>query len=371
MTTLTIPQNNPKAGYLAHQAEIDAAIREVLESGWYILGKQVAAFEEEFASFVGVQHAVGVANGTDALNLALRGLGIGAGDGVITVSHTAVATVAAIELAGATPILVDIDPHTFLMDLNQVEAVLRTFQPRPKAILPVHLYGQMVDMPALLALAQRFDAKVVEDCSQAQGATWQGKQAGSFGDVAAFSLYPTKNLGALGDGGIIATNDTAIATKIRQLREYGWEKRVSLMPGLNSRLDEMQAAILRAKLRHLAAENSQRQAIARQYNQGLADSGLCTPAVADLASHVYHQYVIRTPQRDTVQQRLREQGIGTLIHYVQPVHLQPAYLQRLPMPLPLAQTEQAVAEILSLPMFPQLTDAQVATVIDLLHEAVK
>lgn len=358
-----IPQNNPQAGYVAHKAEIDAAIAEVLNSGWYILGKQVTSFEEEFATFVGVNHAIGVANGTDAIHLALRGLGIGAGDFVVTVSHTAVATVAAIELTGATPILVDVDPRTFLMDLNQVEEVLRSFKSRPKAVIPVHLYGQMVDMPALLGLAHRYGAAVLEDGSQAHGATWQGQQAGSFGDVAAFSLYPTKNLAALGDGGIITTNDAILATKIRQLREYGWEKRISLMPGLNSRLDELQAAILRVKLRYLAAENTRRQAIAQQYDQGLAGTEIITPLVAPLASHVYHQYVIRSSTRNPLQQWLSEQGIKTLIHYPQPVHLQPAYRQRLPSIVTLPHTETIVSEILSLPLFPQLDEQQVAKVI--------
>lgn len=364
MSILTIPQNNPKAGYLAHQTEIDAAIREVLESGWYILGKQVTQFEEKFAAFVGVNHAIGVANGTDALHLALRGLEIGAGDSVITVSHTAVATVAAIELAGATPILVDVDPNTYLMDLNQVEEVLRSFTLRPKAILPVHLYGQMVDMPALLGLAHAYGARVIEDCSQAHGAAWQGQQAGSFGDVAAFSLYPTKNLGALGDGGVIATHNQALAARIRQLREYGWEQRISQIPGLNSRLDEMQAAILRVKLPYLAGENARRQTIAHEYKRGLSATGFTLPVVAPPAAHVYHQFVIRTAQRDRLQQWLRQQGISTLIHYPQPVHLQPAYMHRLPTSPSLAQTERIVQEILSLPIFPQLNDVEVASVID-------
>lgn len=361
-----IPQNNPKASYLTHKAEIDNAIDEVLESGWYILGKQVSQFEAEFASFVGIKHAIGVANGTDAIQLALRGLGIGAGDGVITVSHTAVATVAAIELAGATPILVDIDPNTFLIDLNQVEQLLQTYQPRPKAIVPVHLYGQMVDMPALLDLARHYGVKVIEDCAQAHGATWQGQQAGSLGDVAAFSLYPTKNLGALGDGGIVVTHDDGVAQKVQQLRQYGWEKRESQIPGLNSRLDEMQAATLRVKLRHLAAENERRQEIARQYNLGLGNSALNTPVVSAHAVHVYHQYVIRSAKRASIQQALQEQGIGTLIHYAQPVHQQPAYRNRLPALFALHYTEQIVQQILSLPMFPQLSDVDVQTVVQAL-----
>lgn len=364
-----IPQNNPKAGYQAHKDEIDSAIAEVLESGWYILGQQVTRFEEAFAAFVGVNHGIGVANGTDAIHLALRGLGIGAGDFVVTVSHTAVATVAAIELSGATPILVDIDPNTFLIDLNQVEEVLRTFTPCPKAIVPVHLYGQMVDMPALCALAQRYGAAVVEDCSQAHGAAWQGQQAGTFGAVATFSFYPTKNLAALGDGGMVVTSDPTLATKIRQLREYGWEKRVSLLPGLNSRLDELQAAILRIKLQHLAAENVRRREIAHQYGQGLQAFNIQMPYVAPQATHVYHQYVIRTPERDRLQQWLRHQDIVTLIHYPQPVHLQPAYRHRIPLTSSLTHTEQIVNQILSLPMFPQLTATEVASVIDALYAA--
>lgn len=364
-----IAQNNPKAGYLAHKAEIDAAIASVLDSGWYILGKQVEQFEHEFAAFVGVAHAIGVANGTDAIQLALRALDIGAGDGVITVSHTAVATVAAIELAGATPILVDIDPATYLIDLNQIEEVLRNRNLRCKAILPVHLYGQMSDMAALCDLANRYDVAVIEDCSQAHGASWQGKPAGAWGHVAAYSLYPTKNLGALGDGGILVTKDAGVATKIRMLREYGWEKRSSQMPGMNSRLDELQAAILSVKLRHLAVENIRRQQIAHLYDSALGNSKFRTPFVHPAANHVYHQYVIRSPQRDRLRVWLQACEVVTLIHYAQPVHLQPAYLGRLLTAPSLAHTEQAVGEILSLPMFPQLADSDVERVVALLRES--
>lgn len=361
-----ISQNNPKAGYLAHKAEIDAAITAVLESGWYILGKKVADFENDFANFVGVKHAIGVANGTDAIHLALRALNIGQGDGVITVSHTAVASVAAIELAGATPILVDVDPVTYTIDLNQVEEAIKHLQPRPKAIMPVHLYGQMADMPGLVALAKQHNLFVIEDCSQAHGATYQGKQAGTWGDIAAYSLYPTKNLGALGDGGIVATDDAQLGTRLRMLREYGWEKRVSQMPGINSRLDEMQAAILQVKLRHLKLENQRRVEIANRYDRLLRDCDLILPAVKSAATHVYHQYVVRSSQRDQLRTWLQEQGVGTLIHYPQPVHTQPAYAGRVPTTRSLSVTEQIVGEILSLPMYPQLTDEDVSHVIETL-----
>lgn len=360
---MMIPQTNPKAGYLACKAEIDAAIAEALESGWYILGQQVAHFETEFAHFVGTQHAVGVANGTDALHLALRGLHIGPGDTVITASHTAVATVAAIELAGATPFLVDIDPHTYTIDVNQVDDLLSRGEVCAKAIIPVHIYGQMADMSALLDVASCHGLLVIEDCAQAHGARWQGKQAGTWGNAAAFSFYPTKNLGALGDGGAVVTNDRQVAERIKSLRQYGWDDlRNSQEPGLNSRLDELQAAILRVRLRHLAAENERRRAIARAYTDALAATHFVLPQTMPGAEHVYHQYVVRTPARDELRRFLRDKGIGTGIHYPTPVHLQPAYRGRLPIAPSLAQTEKIVEEICSLPMFPQLSDQDVAYV---------
>ncbi len=357
-----ILQNNPKAGYLAHKAEIDAAINSVLESGWYILGQKVIDFERDFAAFLGLKHAIGVANGTDAIQLALRALQIGQGDRVITVSHTAVASVAAIELAGATPILVDVDPVTYTIDLNQVEEVILSSQPRPRAIMPVHIYGQMSDMPALVALAKRHDMFIIEDCAQAHGATYQGKQAGTWGDVAAYSFYPTKNLGALGDGGMVATDNEQLASRLRMLREYGWEKRVSQIPGINSRLDELQAAILQVKLRYLQSENKRRGEIADSYNHELQGCSLVLPSCKPSTRHVYHQYVVRSSQRDQLRAWLQEKGIGTLIHYAQPVHLQPAYKGRVPVSRSLAVTEQIVGEIISLPMYPQLSNEDASLV---------
>ncbi|MGC8782319.1 MAG: DegT/DnrJ/EryC1/StrS family aminotransferase [Anaerolineae bacterium] len=369
-----IPQTDPRANYLAHKAEIYAAIEQVLMGGRYILGEPVAAFEREFAAYLGVGHAVGVGSGTEALHLALAACGVGPGCYVFTVSHTAVATVAAVELAGATAVLVDIDPATFTMDPNRLEDALkhilrggrssaRAAGKRRGAILPVHLYGHPADMPAILELARRFDLWVIEDCAQAHGAAIAGRRVGAFGHMAAFSFYPTKNLGALGDGGAVATNDDELAERARLLREYGWRERyISALPGLNSRLDTLQAAILRVKLRHLDAENERRRALARLYTELLQESGLRLPVERGEVRHVYHQYVIRTPRRDALQAYLREQGIGTLIHYPAPVHLQPAYAGRLPCPGGLPESEAAGREVLSLPMFAELGEEQVRTV---------
>ncbi len=360
---LIVPQSDPKASYLAHQQEIDEAIRQTLDSGWYILGKQVAAFEQEFAAYIGVGHCVGVANGTDAIVLALRACGVGAGDAVITVSHTAVATVAAIELAGAEPLLADIDPATFTISAQAVEDAMTTYRgsAKIKAIIAVHLYGHPAEMTAIMELARRYDLRVIEDCAQAHGAKIGEQRVGSIGDIAAFSFYPTKNLGALGDGGAVLTNDDALAERLRLLREYGWRERyVSEIAGMNSRLDELQAALLRVKLKSLDEENARRQQIARAYDESLAAISLQLPKVCGNVSHVYHQYVVRSEDRDGLKERLRAKGIGALIHYPVPVHQQPAYRTRTNVTLP--ETELAAQEVLSLPMFPQLTGEQVELV---------
>ncbi|HMV50102.1 MAG TPA: DegT/DnrJ/EryC1/StrS family aminotransferase [Blastocatellia bacterium] len=356
---MTIPQNDLKAGYLAHRREIDEAIRQTLDSGWYILGRQVAGFEQEFAAYLGAAHCIGVANGTDALTLALRACGVGAGDAVITVSHTAVATVAAIELAGAVPLLVDIDPATFTISPQAVENAVKKHRGEAdlKAIIAVHLYGHPAEMAAILEIARRFELRVIEDCAQAHGAKLGKQRVGTFSDIATFSFYPTKNLGALGDGGAVVTNDAELAERVRLLREYGWRERyVSEVAGMNSRLDELQAAILRVKLKALDEDNERRRRIARIYDERLAATPLQLPKPKGEASHVYHQYVVRSGERDRLQARLKEQGIGALIHYPVPVHLQPAYRNRAPISLP--ETERAAREVLSLPMFPQLTEEQ-------------
>jgi dTDP-4-amino-4,6-dideoxygalactose transaminase len=361
---IVVPQTDPKANYLVHRAEIDAAIQRVLESGWYILGREVEAFEQEFAAYVGVRHAIGVGSGTNALELALRACGVGSGDLVFTVSHTAVATVAAIELVGATPVLVDIDPATYTLEPNFLEAALaRPPVGTPKAILPVHLYGHPADMPAILDLAHRHGLYVIEDCAQSHGATLAGRMTGAWGDIAAFSFYPTKNLGALGDGGMVTTDEPALAERVRLLQQYGWRTRyISDIPGGNSRLDELQAAVLRVKLRYLGEENTCRQSLAQTYSSQLADTGLSLPEVCSGATHVYHQYVVRLPRREALRTYLRQEGIGTLIHYPAPVHLQPAYQNRVPLVAPLAWTEEIVRQVLSLPMFPQLDNDQVQRV---------
>lgn len=356
---------DPKAQYLAHREAIDAAIRRVLDSGWYILGREVEAFEAEFAAWQGAAHCVGVGNGTDALVLALRALGVRPGDEVVTVSHTAVATVAAVEFAGAVPVLVDIDPGTFTMSPAALRAAIT---PRTRAVVPVHLYGHPADMPAILAVAREHGLMVLEDCAQAHGALLDGKRVGAFGHAASFSFYPTKNLGALGDGGAVTTDDPDLAGRMRLLRQYGWKDRISEIPGWNTRLDELQAAVLRAKLPFLDRDNARRRDIAARYNVGLTGLGLGLPAARPAAEHVHHLYVLRAAQRDRLLAGLRERGVGAAVHYPQAVHQQPAY-KRLKAVLP--ETERAVAEILSLPMFPELTDVEVETVIRAARQALR
>ena len=355
-----IPQANPGASYRAHQTEIDAAIRQVLESGWYILGQQVRAFEAEFAAYCRVRHAVGVASGTDALHLALRACGVCPGNEVITVPHTAVATVVAIELAGARPVLVDIEPARYTLDAARLEAAIT---PRTRAIIPVHLYGCPAELTPILDIARQHGLYVVEDCAQAHGARYRGRLVGSWGHISAFSFYPTKNLGAIGDGGMVVTDDPGLAEKVQLLREYGWQERyVSCFQGLNSRLDEIQAAVLGVKLRYLEAENKARRRLARLYDDLLADSGIVLPVEPTNARHVYHLYVVRHPCRDALRAHLQEHGIGTGIHYSVPVHLQPAYAHLGYGAGDFGVAEAAAREVLSLPLYPELGPEQVSTI---------
>ena len=363
-TTPIIPQADPGAGYRAQKAAIDAAASRALGSGWYILGKEGEAFEAEYAAWQGAARAVGCANGTDALTLALRGLGIGPGATVVTVSHTAVATVAAIEMVGAVPLLLDIDPDTYTMDAEELEAVLA--DPPPglppiRAVIPVHIYGQSCDLAPMLAAAQRHGVAVIEDCSQAHGATYAGRKVGNLGQVACYSLYPTKNLGALGDGGVLTTDDAALADRIGAIRQYGWKERyVSSLIGINSRLDEVQAAILRTKLPHLDAGNARRRAIADAYDAALAGGRFTPPLRRANATHVFHQYVLRSDDRAAVMARLKAEGVGTGIHYPVPVHEQSAYAGRTALgPAGCAETSTAAKVVFSLPMYPELSDAQV------------
>lgn len=371
-----IPQCDPHASYVAQQSAIDAAIRRVLDNGRYILGPEVCAFEAEFASFLGVPHAVGVANGTDALELALRALGIGEGDAVITVSHTAVATAVAIRKTGATPIFADVDAEHGLIDPDHVAALLAQGvagtlavpADRVRAVVPVHLYGRCADMDAITRLAGQHGIQIIEDCAQAHGARFNGRCAGTFGAFGTFSFYPTKNLGALGDGGALVTSDPRLDQQLRLLREYGWRQRyISDIEGGNSRLDELQAAILRVKLANLEAENQARREIASRYQQQIRNPALNLVAEEATARHVYHQFVVRCAQRDQLQLDLRNQGIGTLVHYPVPVHLQPAYSNPEYSPLPLPQTERWAREVLSLPMYPQLEADAAARVVTALN----
>jgi len=352
--------SNPLAQYQAHKAEIDAAMLRVLDKGRYILGEEVKTFESEFAAYIGVAHGIGVGSGTEALHITLAACGIGTGDEVITVSHTAVATVAAIELCGATPVLVDIEPDYYTLDPDKLES---TIMPRTKAIIPVHLYGQPADLTPILEIARRHGVRVIEDCAQAHGAMYGERRVGAWGDIACFSFYPTKNLGALGDGGMVVTNDAALAERARLLREYGWAERyVSHIPGLNSRLDEVQAAALRVKLRYLDTDNAARARRAQDYHQALRGTQLSAPKRRSDATHVYHLYVIRCSERDELQTWLKARGVGTLIHYPVPIHLQPAYRGRLRGGDNLPETERAAHQVLSLPMYPELSELELQMV---------
>ncbi|HEX8679695.1 MAG TPA: DegT/DnrJ/EryC1/StrS family aminotransferase [Chthoniobacterales bacterium] len=366
-----ILQADPRAGYLAHKTEITAALARVLESGRYILGAECTAFEQEWAAYVGAAHAIGTGNGTDALELALRALDIGPGDTVITTSNTAVATVAAIELAGASPLLVDVDPQTLTLSPELLQHAVGLHRERTiKAVIPVHLYGQPAAMPAIMRIAQTHGLRVIEDCAQAHGAEIEGRRVGTWGDAGAFSFYPTKNLGALGDGGAVVTNDHALAERLRDLRTYGWRERyISEAAGMNTRLDELQAAILRVKLRHLDAENRRRRQIARRYDDSLgAFANVGLPRPSRHARHVYHQYVIRLADRDALRAYLESEQIGTAILYPQPIHQQPAYRGRIAVASPLPVTERAASELLCLPVHPWLDDVDVARTVAAITE---
>lgn len=357
---------NPAAQYLSYKTDIDAAISRVLAKGWYILGDEVKAFEKEFAEYIGVSYGIGVGSGTDAIHLALRACDIGSGDEVLTVSHTAVATVAAIEMSGAMPVLIDIEPDYYSLNSERLEDVITS---RTKAIIPVHIYGQPVDLDPIMEIARRHNLVVIEDCAQAHGAMYKGKRVGSFGDMACFSFYPTKNLGAIGDGGMVVTNNPQLAHKTRLLREYGWAERyVSHTRGVNTRLDEIQAAVLRVKLKYLDKDNAKRIKLAKLYDEGLAGMGLILPKQRHESTHVYHLYVVRTAKRDELLRFLKDSGVGVLIHYPVPIHLQPAYVNRLRGCDKLNETESAAREILSLPMYPELTGDEIARVISLIKE---
>jgi len=353
---------DPRAAYLAAEADITAAIQRVLRSGTYILGPEVAAFEQEFAAYLGAGGAVGVANGTEALELALRAVGIGPGDKVVTVANTVSATVAAIVATGATPVFAEIEPDTMLLDPGALRQLLAVRDPRIKAVVPVHLYGQPADMPALVGIAREHRLAVIEDCAQAHGAMAGDRRAGAWGDLAAFSFYPTKNLGALGDGGAVIGRDPALLEKMRLLRQYGWRRRyVSDLHGRNSRLDELQAAILRVQLPRLEADNRRRGELAARYRERLAGAPLVLPVTAAGRTHVWHQFVVRTPRREELRAHLEAAGITCGVLYPVPLHRQPAY-HRAEVSLPV--TERACAEVLSLPLHLGLQPADIDRICD-------
>lgn len=357
MTEDFIPVANPKAQFQSYEKQIHEAIRKILSSGKYILGEEVKNFEKEFASFVGAKFCIGVANGTDAIALALQAAGIHPGDEVVTVSHSAVATTAAIEQIGAVPIFADIDASTRCIDPNCIEPLVSE---KTKAILPVHIYGQPAPMDIILIIAKKYHLKVIEDCAQAHGAELNGTKVGSFGDASAFSFYPTKNLGAIGDGGAVVTNSSVIADNVRWLREYGWKERyISAIPGVNSRLDEIQAAILRVKLRALSQDNERRRKIAELYIQSIDRDKIIPPADIKGTLHAMHLFVVECDKRDQLQEYLKQENIGTAIHYPLAIHQQPAYINRIRGSKALTRTEHLCKRILTLPMYPELTDSQV------------
>jgi len=352
--------NLTKPQYREQKAAIDGAISRVLEESMFVLHREVEAFEQEFAAYLGARRVVGVGSGTEAIHLALAALGIGEGDEVLTVSHTAVATTVAISATGATPVFVDIDPVTYTMDPALLRARLT---PKTRAIVPVHLYGHPAEMGSILSFAAEHSLLVVEDAAQAHGAAFESQRVGTLAHAAAFSFYPTKNLGAYGDGGAIATNDDVLADRLAMLRNYGWEagrRYYSLLKGVNSRLDELQAAILRAKLTHLEDGNDRRRALAGIYCELLTGvPGLTLPEEKPWGRHVYHLYVARLDsevRRDALQAHLRERKIGTQIHYPEPVHLQAAYRDMGYARGSLPETERACGQILSLPIYPELPE---------------
>ena len=361
-----IPILDLKAQYAAIEQEIDAAIKEILLSAQFILGPAVRELEQRVAAYCRCKHGVGVASGTDALRLTLTALGIGSADEVITTPFTFIATANTISHCGARPVFVDIDPRTYNIDPTAIEAAITE---RTKAIVPVHLYGQPVDMDPIMELAEMHGLYVIEDAAQAIGARYKGRRIGSMGHAACLSFYPTKNLGAYGDGGMVVTNDAALVEQVDVLRRQGSKKKYHAeVLGFNSRLDSLQAAILGVKLKHLDGWNKGRQRAAQRYNELLADLPVTTPYESPDVYHVYHQYTVRAPQRDALAAYLKQHGIGTMIYYPVPLHLQGLYASLGYGEGSLPESEKASREVLSLPMYPELTEAQQQEVAQAIRE---
>ncbi|MFO1104341.1 MAG: DegT/DnrJ/EryC1/StrS family aminotransferase [Methylocystis sp.] len=356
-----IPFVDLKAQYAGIKEEVNAAIQRVLESCHFTLGPEVAAFEEEFARYCNAQYCVAVNSGTSALHLALLAAGVGPDDEVITVPFTFMATVSAIQYTGATPVLVDIDPVTYTIDVKLLEAAITK---KTKAIIPVHLYGQPADMDPLLAIARAHGLMVIEDAAQAHGAEYKGRRVGSMGDLACFSFYPGKNLGAYGEGGMVATNDAALTRTLRMLRDWGAEKKYEhVLKGYNYRMEALQGAVLRIKLRHLETWTEARRMAAARYDHSFNGSGVQTPVAMPYARHVYHVYAIRTQQRARWQEQLQARGVSTGIHYPTPIHLLPAFSDLGYGAGSFPHAELAAKEVLSLPMFPELSPEQIDEVV--------
>jgi dTDP-4-amino-4,6-dideoxygalactose transaminase len=368
MAKIKVPYLDLKAQYQSIKPEIDAAIARVLESCQFVLGPEVAGFEQDFAVYCGAAECIALNSGTSALHLALLGAGVGPGDEVITVPFTFVASVAAVTYTGARPVLVDIDPRSFTMDPSAVEAAIT---PRTKAILPVHLYGQSADMDPIMEIARRHGLVVIEDAAQAHGAKYKGRPVGSIGDMGCFSFYPGKNLGAYGEGGAVTTSNAEYARTIRMLRDWGQDRKYHhQLRGFNYRMEGFQGAILRVKLRHLERWTEARRKIVNLYNQLLADSGVETPTEMPWGRHVYHVYTLRADDRDGLQASLLAEGIQTGIHYPVPAHLQPAYADLGYGRGAFPHAETAAEQVLSLPLYPELSSQAVAEVAGAVKKAI-
>ncbi len=366
INNMKIPVFDLKRQYEYLKTELDSAFTNVFESGAFVLGENVRLFEEEFANYLGAGFAVGVGSGTEALHLSLKACDIGHGDEVITVPNTAVPTISAISFAGARPVLVDITPDTYTIDTKKIEKKITN---KTKAILPVHLYGHTAEMEQIMKLAKAHNLRIIEDACQAHGAKYNGKNAGTLGDMGCFSFYPTKNLGAYGDGGIVVTNNEELYNRLIMLRNYGEVKKfTSKIEGFNSRLDEIQAAVLRVKLKHLDTWTNRRREIATLYQQLLFNSNVQLPCERQWAEHVYHLFVIRMNKRDALQDYLQERGVGTHIHYPIPIHFQEAYKKLGYNAGDFPISERNAGEILSLPIYPELTTEEIETVAGLITE---
>jgi len=368
MANVRVPYLDLKVQYQSIKPEIDAAIARVLDSCQFVLGTEVAAFEKDFAAYCETTECIALNSGTSALHLALLAAGVGPGDEVITVPFTFVASVAAILYTGARAVLVDIDPQSFTMDPAEIEKVIT---PRTKAILPVHLYGQAAEMDPIMEVAKRHGLVVIEDAAQAHGAKYKGRAVGSIGDMACFSFYPGKNLGAYGEGGAVTTNNSGHARTIRMLRDWGQERKYRhVLRGYNYRMEGFQGAVLGVKLRHLEKWTEARRSVVRQYNELLADSDLHTPKEMPWGRHVYHVYTLRSDDRDGLQAALTAEGIQTGIHYPIPVHLQPAYADLGYEPGTFPQSEEAAKQVLSLPLYPELSTQTVTQIAEVVRKAV-